>query len=116
MKKYKVLLSILIALLILIFPLIINASQINPTDYKSDRPTDSEVKDMYLFGGSIAGVIQVVGSAVSIGALLIIGIRYVVSSADEKAEYRQRMIPYFIGAVLLFASVNIIKIIDSIVN
>ena len=119
MKKTKLLFVMLVAVLVLIFPLTINASdgsKINPEKYNSSGPSDSDVAEMYKFGGSVAGVIQVVGTAVSVGAMLIIGIRYVMASADEKAEYRDRMIPYFIGAVLLFGAVNIIKIIDSIIN
>ena len=42
--------------------------------------------------------------------MIIIGIKYVMASADEKAEYRERMRPYFIGAVLLFGASNIVKL------
>lgn len=66
---------------------------------------------MYKFGGSVAGIIQIVGTIVSAGAMIIIGIRYVVASADEKAEYKERMFPYFIGAVLLFGASNIVNIL-----
>ena len=116
MKKTKLLLAILVAVLILIFPLTINAAQIVPERYEPNGPNETDVAQMYKFGGSVAGVIQIVGTAVAVGTLMIIGIRYVMASADEKAEYRDRMIPYFIGAVLLFGAVNIIKIIDNIVN
>ena len=47
---------------------------------------------------------------------MIIGIRYVMASADEKAEYRERMLPYFIGAVLLFGASNVVNIIFEIFN
>ena len=110
MKKSKFIISIFITRLIIIFPLIVNASQINPDDYKSSGPTVEDVEDMYTFGGSIAGIIQIVGTAVSIGTMIIIGIRYVISSADEKAEYKERMFPYFIGAVLLFGASTIVNI------
>ena len=111
MRKIKVITLISIMLLLIIFPLTVNASQINPDSYSSSGPSAADVKDMYAFGGSIAGVIQVVGTIVSAGALIIIGIRYVVASADEKAEYRERMIPFVIGAVLLFGASNLVNII-----
>jgi len=114
MKKTKYLVLILIMLILIIFPLNVNASQINPGDYKSNGPSATEVKDMYNFGGSVAGVIQIAGTIVSAGAMIIIGIRYVIASADEKAEYKERMYPYFIGAVLLFGASNIVKILYNI--
>ena len=114
MKKTKFIVLISIIALILIFPLTINATdgtQINPDSYKSSGPSASEVKDMYTFGGSIAGVIQIAGTIVSAGALIVIGIRYVVASAEEKAEYKERMLPFVIGAVLLFGASNLVNII-----
>jgi len=110
MKKIKFIVSALIITLILIFPLTINAAQINPENYKSDGPNTADVESMYQFGGSVAGVIQIAGTIVSAGALIIIGIRYVVASAEEKAEYKERMLPYIIGAVLLFGASNIVNI------
>lgn len=118
MKKNKVIVSILIMMLLLIFPLTIKASQIgiDPDKYKSEGPSATDVKDMYKFGGSIAGVIQIVGTIVSVGTMMILGIRYVLASADEKAEYRERLLPYFVGAVLLFGASNIVKMIYNMFN
>ena len=119
MKRTMLLVTILIAVLVLIFPLTINASdgsKINPEKYNSSGPSDSDVTEMYKFGGSVAGIIQIVGTAVSVGAMIIIGIKYVLASADEKADYRSRMMPYFIGAVLLFGAANVVRLVDKIIN
>lgn len=116
MKKTRIVILTVLAVIMIIIPLTVNGSQINPDKYKSSGPTTTEVKDMYRFGGSVAGIIQIVGTAVSAGAMIIIGIKYVVASADEKAEYRERMIPYFIGAVLLFGASNIVKIAYNMFN
>jgi len=110
MKKIIKILMLLMVLTI-IFPLTINAFQIDPDNYQSNGPTTEDVKDMYKFGGSVAGVIQIVGIIVSVGTMMILGIRYVMASADEKAEYRERLLPYFIGAVLLFGASNVVKIV-----
>lgn len=111
MKKTKIIILTTLAVIMIIIPLKVSAAQIDPEDgFKPTGPTTADVRDMYKFGGSVAGVIQIVGTAVSAGAMIIIGIKYVVASADEKAEYKERMIPYFIGAVLLFGASNIVKI------
>lgn len=110
MKKNKFIISVLTISLVLIFPLTINAAQINPENYYSSGPNSEDVKQMYNFGGSVAGAIQIAGTIVSAGALIIIGIRYVLASAEEKAEYKERMLPYVIGAVLLFGASNIVNI------
>ena len=55
------------------------------------------------------GIIQVVGTIIAVGVLMVIGIKYMMGSAEEKAEYKKTMLPYIIGAVILFAAVNIAK-------
>ena len=34
-----------------------------------------------------------------------------MGSAEEKAAYKKTMIPYLIGAILLFIGVNVVKIV-----
>lgn len=118
MKRIKTSLLILILILTIgiIVPLTANASQINPNTYKPDELQESDVAEFEKFGGAVGSVIQIVGTMVSVGTMMIIGIRYVVASADEKAEYRERMLPYFIGAVLLFGASNVVNIIFEIFN
>lgn len=109
MKKSK-LITLLIIFIIIIFPLIVNATQINPDDYKPKELTSGEADGINSFGGKIAGVIQIVGTMVSVGTMIIIGIKYVVASVDEKAEYKERIFPYLIGAILLFGASNLVNI------
>ena len=63
----------------------------------------------------IIGVIQVIGSIASVAALIIMGIKYVLGSVEEKAEYKKTMRPYIIGVVIFFGLTNFLSIIQSIV-
>ena len=60
----------------------------------------------------IVGVIQVIGTIVSVIALIVIGIKYIMGSVEEKAEYKQTLKPYLIGAIMLFGITNILRIIQ----
>ena len=55
-------------------------------------------------GNKILGIIQVVGIILSVGCLMVLGIKYMMGSAEEKAEYKKTFIPYLVGALLLFAA------------
>lgn len=66
-----------------------------------DTSGTEEIEDV---GGQILGIIRVVGTIVAVGMLMIIGIKYMMGSADEKAAYRKSLLPYVIGAVLIFAA------------
>jgi len=67
------------------------------------------------FGGKILGFIQLIGSFISVGMIMILGIKYMMGSVEEKASYKKSMIPYIIGAILLFGAVNIATAIYNVV-
>ena len=58
-------------------------------------------------GNQIATIIRTVGIVASVIILMILGIKYMMGSAEEKAEYKKTMIPYVVGAILLFAATTI---------
>ena len=59
----------------------------------------------------ILGVIQTVGTIISVIVLMIIGIKYMLGSVEERSEYKKSMVPYLIGAVLLFSGTALPQII-----
>lgn len=58
----------------------------------------------------ILGMVQAIGSVVSVVALVIIGIRYMISSVEEKANMKGVLVYYIVGAVLVFATSNILGV------
>lgn len=67
-------------------------------------------------GNVIVWVIRTVGSAVAVLMLSIIGIKYIMGSVEEKAEYKQTMWPYILGAFMIFAGAAITNIIYEMFN
>ena len=51
--------------------------------------------------GKVMGGVQAVGIGVAVIILAVVGIKYIMGSAEEKAEYKKVMIPYVIGAALI---------------
>lgn len=64
---------------------------------------------------TLLGVIQTVGSVISVLALVIIGIRYMLSSVEEKASMKGVLIYYVVGAVLVFATSNLLSIVYNVI-
>lgn len=83
---------------------VVNPGTFDPSN-KINSTTDTTVLKK---AGKIIGAIQGFGSVVALGALVYIGIRYMIGSTEEKAMYKETMIPYLIGSILLFASVNVV--------
>ena len=109
MKLSKVFSIITVALVLVIsvgnVALALDPSTITAT---TNATTSGELKTM---AGKIIGAIQMVGSVIAVLVLVVIGVKYMVGSAEEKAEYKKTMIPYIVGAVLIFAASNVAGII-----
>ncbi len=67
-------------------------------------------------GNSIIAVVRIVGVVVAVVILLVLGIKYMMGSAEEKADYKKSMIPYIVGAVLIFASTAIVGVVYDMAN
>lgn len=68
-------------------------------------------QELQTTGGKIIGIIQVVGNIASIVMLIVIGIKYMIGSVEERADYKKTLFPYLVGAILIFSAVNLTQAI-----
>lgn len=115
MKLNKILYAILIALVL--FVTISNFASVFAAPTGTTDPAEitgttgtgsSKVKTT---GKKIVGIIQTVGSVAAVVVLIALGIKYMMGSTEEKAEYKKTLMPYVIGAVLVFAASNLASVI-----
>ena len=78
-----------------------------------DLPGDTQTK-IDNFGQGIIKVITTVGSICSVVVLIILGIKYMMGSVEEKAEYKKTLLPYAIGAGMVFAASSLVSVIYNI--
>ena len=81
--------------------------------YKGTNAYSEELKSK---AGVILGVLQTIGTVVSIVMLMIIGIKYMLGSVEEKANYKRTLIPYIVGAFLIFTGTLLPQIIYNIMQ
>lgn len=105
----KKLIKILPILVLVVMVLSIFSTVLAATDPGSLTGTATSEFDN--IGKRIIGMVQAVGSIVSVLVLVILGVKFMMGSAEEKAEYKKTFIPYIIGAVLVFAASNFASMI-----
>lgn len=115
MKKTIKIMSILLVtiMFVAIFATNVNAADANSildTMSKVDYAKDGGIANV---GKNIVSILSTIGVVVAVIILLVIGIKYMVGSASEKAEYKKTMIPYLVGAVLIFGASAIAKVVVS---
>ena len=95
--------------LVLIF--IISMAKVYAFDINDFSPTIPEEPEIVNIGNVVVNVIKIIGSILSVIILITIGIKYMMGSVEEKAQYKKTLIPYVIGAFILFAGSNLASII-----
>lgn len=119
MKNKKILSLIIISLLAIII--------LTPTFAMASGPIDNpDAFDPRNNGGTstkavgkakiILNAISTAGLVIGVITLMIIGIKYMTGSVQEKAEYKKTMFSFLIGAVLLVSISVIVKFINNITN
>lgn len=119
MNKIMRILSIILmaAMLVSTISTISMATSVDPGKIAGDltgkinSEAQGQVTDI---GNQIIGILTTVGVVVAVVVLLILGIKYMMGSASEKAEYKKTMIPYIVGAVLIFAGTSLVRVIYSL--
>ena len=111
MKKSIKIVSILLIVLAIVFSsTAVFANDVNPSTIK-DKIDTSDTNSVQTIGGRIIGIVQVVGNIVAIAMIIVLGIKYMMGSAEERAEYKKTLFPYFIGAILIFAAANLAQMV-----
>jgi succinate dehydrogenase/fumarate reductase cytochrome b subunit len=103
MKTSKKIFAIFLILSV-IFSNVIYALDSAISDPNGNPSVDSGISQMV---NVILGAIQWIGYAIAIGMLIYVGIKYLMSSANEKATLKQDSINLLIGAIVIFAAVTI---------
>ena len=75
------------------------------------KPNTSNTTQIDTVGQKIMGILQTLGIVVAVIVLMVLGIKYMMGSAEEKAEYKKTMIPYVVGAILIFGATTIANMV-----
>lgn len=117
MNKKNIIISILIIFITLsilsiaIIPNYCYAADLGLGDLDSYEGTNPGSSKLQSKANVIFTHIRNIGIILSVIILIVIGIKYMMSSAEEKANYKETLMPYLIGAILLFTGSLIPQII-----
>ena len=72
--------------------------------------------DIETIGSDLLSIFYIIGSAASIITMIILGIKYMLGSVEERAQYKKTLLPYFIGAIFVFGATTIPGIVYNMFN
>ena len=115
-KKIKSFLIFALILVIIFLPIQVNA--LSAGDFGMTQASQIENSPNSVTKGLryAFSMVRYVGTGVSVIVVLMLGIKYMISSIEDKAEIKKRAVPIVIGCVILFATTNLLIIIENIVT
>lgn len=113
----KILTIISIFIIISIFPSnIVNATWVDDADsFLSSANEDMQVDQSKLKSASdsIYNIVTSIGMVASVVVGIILGIKFMMESAEDKANVKEGLIPYIVGCIVVFGAFGIWKIVIS---
>lgn len=114
MKKQVKIISVLLIVLMaltMVSSVVLAAPDMEATIEQIGKGNGEQPDKIVNLGATMVTIMQTVGVVVAVVVLLVIGIKYMLGSAEEKAEYKKTMIPYIVGAILIFAATTIVNVV-----
>lgn len=116
----KICISVLIILLIVcIFSSLSNVYATGALDKfngKISASAGSAKTSVTNITSTILTLIRYAGSGIAMIMLTFIFIKYMLSAASERAELKKNLIPFTIGAIVLFAASNIVGLLKTVAD
>lgn len=80
-------------------------------DFVKGGAIQYEEEALQNFSSTLFNIFSIVGAAVAVIVGIVIGIKYMIGSVEEKAEYKKMLVPYIVGCVVVFGAFGIWKLI-----
>ncbi len=92
---------------------------INPDEYNLNdggELTDYDRDIIKSKAGKVLGHIRNIGIIVAVISIMIIGVKYIIGSVEEKASYKKTLLPYVIGVLMIASGGFIISLVYNAVH
>jgi len=116
MKKSVKIISILLMTLVVITTISADVSAADDVLTRLEEETDSaqvDTAEIETTAGKVIKIMQTIGIIVGVAVLVILGIKFMMGSAEEKAEYKKTFIPLIIGAIVLISAFSLASFLFS---
>lgn len=86
----------------------------DPSKDEKGQEKTYEEPELMKKAGILLGVINVLGVVSAVIALVLLGMKYFLGSVQEKAEFKNSLLPYILGIVLLVSCTTLPNIIFNV--
>ena len=103
-KTMKILTVLLLAIVLITFATNVFADELDPSKLEPSYGDSTALQNK---AGQIMGMIRNVAIVASVIIIMVLGVKYMLGSVEEKAEYKKSFMPLIIGIVLVVSATTI---------
>lgn len=92
----------------------INVNTYNPSKYKNEYFTPEDQNVVKGITENTAGYLAGAAVIISLIALIVIGIKYILGSTTEKVEYKKNLLPVVVGILIIVGISSIVGILSQV--
>lgn len=113
-KTVKILSILLIAVMLLSATSVVFGTEIDPKSVTAKYDNQDTAK-LTESAGKILGWIRNIAAIASVIIIAVLGIKFMIGSTEEKAEYKKSFIPLIVGIVVVLSASTLASWLFSIV-
>lgn len=83
---------------------------------KGSQPFKLNQGNLQNFSSSLFTILVTVATAISVLVGIILGIKYMMGSVEEKAKYKELLLPYLAGCVAVYGALGIWRILVEVLG
>lgn len=103
-KTLKILTILLVVIALMAISTNVFAAELKPADITATYGDAGQLKST---AGKIMGMIRNVAVIASVIIIMILGVKYMLGSVEEKADYKKSFVPLIVGIVLVVSATSI---------
>lgn len=111
--KKKIFITALMVIFILLFISNTFVKALDPISIATEPDGTTGVGELNKLGNAILGIIQYIGLGVAVIATLVLAMKYMYSSPEDKATIKKKLIPFIIGGFMVFGAIQLVKIVET---
>ena len=115
--KKRIMQFIIIIITMFILSSLSMASSADIVDKITSTTLNSEAENMATnISGAVLNIAKIIVLGIAIIMLIVLGIKYMISSVEDRAAIKKHAVIYLVGAVIMFSATGIITIIQNFVD
>lgn len=116
-KKMKIVSTLILIIMVISMVTSVFAAgeAIDPTKLQPDYST-GKTDEIMAITNRVMGLIRNAAVIIGVIVLMVIGVKFMLGSAEEKAEYKKSLMPLVIGIVIVMAATSVMSLIFSILG